>query len=66
MLPLIRLRVDYSHTPPAAPFEIGNPQRFGQDFAGRVANPRDLVQFTRKKVAARECLLPGLAFLKER
>lgn len=27
---------------------MGNPQRFGQDFVDKVANPRDLVQFHRK------------------
>jgi double-strand break repair protein MRE11 len=52
MLPLIRLRVDYS-SPAEAPFEVGNPQRFGQDFTGRVANPRDIVQFHKKKVVER-------------
>ncbi|KWU43773.1 DNA repair exonuclease, partial [Rhodotorula sp. JG-1b] len=36
LLPLIRLRA------------IGNPQRFGQDFVDKVANPRDVVQFHRK------------------
>ncbi|GAA5844842.1 hypothetical protein JCM11251_007344 [Rhodosporidiobolus azoricus] len=49
LLPLIRLRVDYSGGPSGdAQFEIGNPQRFGQDFVDKVANPRDIVQFHRK------------------
>ncbi|BGP41322.1 meiotic recombination [Rhodotorula kratochvilovae] len=49
LLPLIRLRVDYSHGPDGnSYFEVGNPQRFGQDFVDKVANPRDLVQFHRK------------------
>lgn len=29
-----------------------NPVRFGQDFIGRVANPRDILQYYRKKQAA--------------
>ncbi|GAA5871990.1 hypothetical protein JCM16303_000936 [Sporobolomyces ruberrimus] len=49
LLPLIRLRVDYSGGPDGTSyFEVGNPQRFGQDFVDVVANPRDLVQFHRK------------------
>lgn len=47
LLPLIRLRVEYVQ------HEIGNPQRFGQDFTNKVANPRDIVQFYRKKTVAR-------------
>ncbi|TIB99721.1 DNA repair exonuclease [Wallemia mellicola] len=43
MLPLIRLRVDYTG------FEIGNPQRLGMEFSERVANPKDLVHFTKKR-----------------
>ncbi|TIA89162.1 hypothetical protein E3P81_03065 [Wallemia ichthyophaga] len=42
-LPLIRLRVDYTG------FEIGNPQRLGMEFGERVANPKDIVHFTRKR-----------------
>ncbi|KAK4052670.1 meiotic recombination [Microbotryomycetes sp. JL201] len=54
MLPLIRLRVDYSGGPTGAgQFEIGNPQRFGQEFVDRVANPRDIVQFHRKSTIKR-------------
>jgi hypothetical protein len=34
--------------------EMTNPVRFGQDFIGRVANPRDILQYyRRKKVAER-------------
>ncbi|KAL8287436.1 hypothetical protein RQP46_003294 [Phenoliferia psychrophenolica] len=55
LLPLIRLRVDWSGNSQAnTPFEIGNPQRFGQDFVDRVANPRDIVQFHRKVTGARK------------
>ncbi|KAF9379846.1 Double-strand break repair protein mre11a [Podila verticillata] len=42
--PLVRLRVEYS-----GGFEIFNPQRFGSEFIELVANPRDIVQFYRKK-----------------
>ncbi|KAF9970070.1 Double-strand break repair protein mre11a [Actinomortierella ambigua] len=42
--PLIRLRVEYS-----GGYDIFNPQRFGQEFADRVANPKDIVHFFRKK-----------------
>lgn len=48
-LPLIRLRVEYTNT-----HEIGNPQRFGQDFTNKVANPRDIIQFSRKKTINRK------------
>ncbi len=53
MLPLIRLRVDYSGGPDEHKgFEVGNPQRFGQDFTTTVANPRDIVSFHRRSQAA--------------
>ena len=39
MLPLIRLRVDYTG------FSTINAQRFGQQFVGKVANPHDLLLF---------------------
>ncbi|KAG0335703.1 Double-strand break repair protein mre11a [Podila horticola] len=42
--PLVRLRVEYS-----GGFEIFNPQRFGHEFVELVANPRDIVQFYRRK-----------------
>lgn len=45
MLPLVRLRVAYTR------HEIGNLIRFGQDFTGKVANPRDLLQFHKKKAS---------------
>lgn len=60
MLPLIRLKV--SHLPAAAwrmqtdvqvettdAKEMTNPVRFGQDFMGRVATPRDILQYYRRK-----------------
>lgn len=47
-------QVDYSHGPDGnSYFDVGNPQRFGQDFVDKVANPRDIVQFHRK-AATRE------------
>ncbi|GMK54803.1 hypothetical protein CspeluHIS016_0113890 [Cutaneotrichosporon spelunceum] len=49
MLPLIRLRVETTGAK-----EMTNPVRFGQDFIGRVANPRDILQYYRKKVATRK------------
>lgn len=42
-LPLIRLRVEYTNQ------EISNPQRFGQEFTGKVANPKEVLQFTKRK-----------------
>lgn len=51
-------QVDWSGNSQAnTAFEIGNPQRFGQDFVDRVANPRDIVQFHRKNAANRPFLL---------
>ncbi|GFZ50251.1 DNA repair protein rad32 [Saitozyma sp. JCM 24511] len=46
MLPLIRLKVETSDAK-----EMTNPVRFGQDFVGRVANPRDILQYYRRKKA---------------
>jgi double-strand break repair protein MRE11 len=43
LLPLIRLRVHYTR------HEMGNLIRFGQTFTKTVANPRDLLQFAKKK-----------------
>ncbi|PKA59958.1 Double-strand break repair protein MRE11 [Apostasia shenzhenica] len=40
-LPLIRLKVDYSG------FMTINPQRFGQKYVGKVANPQDILIFTK-------------------
>jgi double-strand break repair protein MRE11 len=49
--------VDYSPSSTTS-FEVGNPQRFGQDFLDRVANPKDVVQFHRKKAQARKAIRP--------
>lgn len=36
--------------------DMGNPVRFGQDFIGKVANPKDILQFYKKRGGAtREC-----------
>lgn len=43
-LPLIRVRVDYS-----GGFETFNTLKFGQMFANRVANPKDILQFHRSR-----------------
>jgi len=47
-LPLIRLKVEYT-APEGSKFEVENPQRFSNRFAGRVANQNDIVYFYRKK-----------------
>ncbi|RKP38050.1 meiotic recombination protein [Dimargaris cristalligena] len=44
-LPLIRLRVDYS-----GGFTSFNPQRFGMHYTDRVANPKDIIYYHRRKV----------------
>ncbi|THH02036.1 hypothetical protein EW026_g770 [Hermanssonia centrifuga] len=44
MLPLIRLKVDTTGVS-----EMTNPARFGQEFQGRIANPRDVLVFHRSK-----------------
>ena len=49
LLPLIRLRVDWSAPVDGKGFDIGNPQRFGQDYVATVANFKDIVQFHSKK-----------------
>jgi len=46
MLPLIRLRVEYS-----GGFSALNPHRFGQLFVNRVANTKDILLFFRKKAS---------------
>eukprot|EP01117_Protostelium_nocturnum_P020548 TRINITY_DN9299_c0_g1_i2.p1 TRINITY_DN9299_c0_g1~~TRINITY_DN9299_c0_g1_i2.p1 ORF type:complete len:711 (-),score=296.00 TRINITY_DN9299_c0_g1_i2:56-2188(-) len=46
MKPLIRLKVEYTG------FSTINPQRFGQRFVGRVANPNELLLFHKRKVSA--------------
>jgi double-strand break repair protein MRE11 len=56
-LPLIRLRVEFS-APDNGAFHTDNPQRFSNNFVGKVANTNDVVQFYRKKhVANREPLV---------
>ncbi|KAG1365412.1 putative Double-strand break repair protein MRE11 [Cocos nucifera] len=40
-LPLVRIKVDYSG------FSTINPQRFGQKYVGKVANPQDILIFTK-------------------
>ncbi|XP_052264918.1 double-strand break repair protein MRE11-like isoform X2 [Dreissena polymorpha] len=45
--PLIRIRVDYS-----GGFEPFSQHRFGQKFVDRVANPKDMIYFSRKKAMA--------------
>ncbi|WWD20048.1 DNA repair protein (mre11) [Kwoniella shandongensis] len=47
MLPLIRLKVETSDAK-----EMTNPVRFGQDYVDKVANPRDILQYYRKKKVA--------------
>ncbi|TYJ56831.1 DNA repair protein (mre11) [Cryptococcus floricola] len=50
MLPLVRLKVETTDAK-----DVINPVRFGQEYIGRVANPRDLLQYyRRKKVAERK------------
>jgi double-strand break repair protein MRE11 len=54
-LPLIRLKVEY--TPPeGGHYDVENPQRFSNRFAGKVANKNDVVYFFRKKKAASSML----------
>ncbi|KAK0557253.1 meiotic recombination [Tilletia horrida] len=48
MLPLIRLRVIYTNQ------VVGNPVRFGQEFAGKVANPKEVLQFHKKKESSKK------------
>ncbi|EJD52009.1 DNA repair exonuclease [Auricularia subglabra TFB-10046 SS5] len=47
MLPLVRLKVDTTGVS-----EMSNPVRFGSEFQGRLANPRDVLVFHRAKKAA--------------
>ncbi|KAF9781340.1 Metallo-dependent phosphatase-like protein [Thelephora terrestris] len=47
MLPLIRLKVDTTGVN-----SLSNPIRFGQEFQGKIANPRDVLVFHRAKKAA--------------
>lgn len=48
LLPLIRLRVDYSG------YTMINAPRFGQKFVGRVANPNDIILWQRKRQVVRK------------
>ncbi|OSX58249.1 hypothetical protein POSPLADRAFT_1049483 [Postia placenta MAD-698-R-SB12] len=48
MLPIVRLKVDTTGVS-----EMQNPVRFGQEFQGRLANPRDVLVFHRAKAAAK-------------
>lgn len=50
-LPLIRIKVDYSG------FMTINPQRFGQKYVGKVANPQDILIFS--KAATKRQTLEG-------
>lgn len=47
-LPLIRLRVNFEK------HEVGNLVRFGSKFLGRVANPKELLGFNRKRTQKRK------------
>ena len=47
-LPLIRLKIDYGG------YTTCNPQRFGQRFVDRVANPGEILLFQKTKVKRRE------------
>ncbi|KAI8920697.1 Metallo-dependent phosphatase-like protein [Entophlyctis helioformis] len=46
--PLIRLKVEYS-----GGFTTFNPQRFGQHFIDKVANPKEILHFYRKRTSVR-------------
>ncbi|KAH7101215.1 DNA repair exonuclease [Auriculariales sp. MPI-PUGE-AT-0066] len=48
MLPLVRLKVNTTGVT-----EMSNPVRFGMEFQGRLANPRDVLVFHRNKKSAR-------------
>jgi double-strand break repair protein MRE11 len=51
-LPLVRLKVDTTGVA-----DMSNPVRFGHEFSGRLANPRDVLAFHRS--AARKAAAPG-------
>jgi double-strand break repair protein MRE11 len=63
--PLIRLRVEYS-APEGGHFDCENPQRFSNNFIGRVANVNDVIQFYRKKANATRKSKPGLELPDEK
>ena len=50
-MPLVRLRVEYS-----GGFDLFNPQRFGQSFVDRVANPKEIISLFRRK----QTYVPGM------
>ncbi|KAI8811120.1 Mre11 DNA-binding presumed domain-containing protein [Cladochytrium replicatum] len=58
-LPLVRLKVEYS-----GGYTTFNPQRFGQAFVGKVANPKDILVFHRKREMNNE-KGPGKAIVEE-
>lgn len=50
MLPLIRLRVDYSGKGNSSmDYQVENPRRFSNRFVGRIANTNNVVQYYKKK-----------------
>lgn len=66
-LPLIRLRVDHSYdgcSDTNLIYSVPNPLRFGQLFANKVANPRDIITFVRRRIlgkatSASKIITPG-------
>lgn len=65
-LPLIRLKVSQLklhslQVETTGVKEMTNPIRFGQDYSGRVANPRDILQYHRKKQASERSKLSHLS-----
>jgi double-strand break repair protein MRE11 len=42
---------------------MSNPVRFGQEFAGKIANPRDVLSFHRAKQAAARKIAPDMPIL---
>ena len=56
LLPLIRLRVDYTG------FSTINAQRFGQQFVGKVANPHDLLLFQKAPARKPKACSPPIPF----
>uniref|UniRef100_A0A7N8XRY6 Double-strand break repair protein n=1 Tax=Mastacembelus armatus TaxID=205130 RepID=A0A7N8XRY6_9TELE len=57
--PLIRLRVDYS-----GGFETFSTSRFSQKFVDRVANPKDIIHFLRRREQKED--IKGLTYFKHR
>ncbi len=51
-LPLVRLRVDCTlpiDQEAGKPYAVINPQRFGQQFISKVANPRDIIHYLKRR-----------------